>query len=136
MSRFRFLISLGSCVALFLAGAASGADLGGFGFYQEYLRTAAKAEKLSDVADYMPSWWRSRYASADAESQKAAVERLRKIAAHLTDVVLESNESADGGVRLAMKAKDQNGAVMVGDVLLVKEGGKFTVEESKWATAP
>jgi hypothetical protein len=107
-----------------------------FTFYLNYLKTAAAAETVSDVAPFMPSWWRSRYESADSDTQRGAVERLGKLAQDLQELTLEKEEPVDGGgVRLHLTARDQNDASMRGEVLILPESGSLVVEESKWATA-
>lgn len=107
----------------------------GFTFYLEYLEAASKAESVNEIAPFMPSWWRSRYESGDAESQAGVVERNRKSANDLRDVALEKEEPVDGGVRLHMTGKGPHDFPMRGNVLLLEESGSLTIEESMWATS-
>ena len=125
------------CAAMFLGGGDSHAEepSEAFGFYLNYLKTASSADAISDISPFMPSWWRGRYESADESTQSGALERQRKLARDLKDILLEKEEILDEAVRLHMTATEQNDLPMRGEVLLVREGDGFVLEETKWATS-
>ena len=106
-----------------------------FEFYLGYLKTAAAAEAIGEIAPFMPGWWRGRYETADEATQASALERQSKLARDLKDVVLEKEESLDDGVRLHMTATEQNDFPMRGEVTLMRESDSFVIEETKWATS-
>jgi hypothetical protein len=71
-----------------LVGSGSSAALAdesseGFAFYLEFLKTAAAADDLGDIAPLLPAWWRERYESADEATKAAALERKSKLARDL-----------------------------------------------------
>lgn len=125
------------CSVFVVSGGAALADDSseGFAFYLEFLKTAAAADDLGEIAPLLPSWWRERYESADEATKADALERKSKLAKDLQDVALDKAESQDDGLRLHMTAKEQNGFPMRGNVLLVRESGSFVVEEETWATS-
>ncbi|WP_282610758.1 hypothetical protein [Pelagibius sp. Alg239-R121] len=133
-----FVVGAVLCTAVILGGGrVSLADetSEAFAFYLDYLKTAAAAEKIADVAPFMPDWWRGRYESADEATQASALERQSKLARDLKDVNLESEESLDDGVRLNMTATEQNDLPMRGVVTLMRSSDSFVIEETKWATS-
>jgi hypothetical protein len=125
------------CSVFFVGGGAALADDSseGFAFYLEFLKTAATADDLGEIAPLLPSWWRERYESADETTKADILERKSKLARDLQEVALDKAEAQDDGLRLHMTAKEQNGFPMRGNVLLVRESGSFVVEEEIWATS-
>lgn len=125
-------------IGLFMGGSRSAVadeSSDAFAFYLEFLKTAAAADTLDDIAGFMPSWWRERYGSADEARKASTLARKKDIAGDLLEVALEKGEVVDDGVRLHMTAKEKNGFPMRGEILLVVDGGSFVVEEEKWATS-
>jgi len=131
------LVSALICSVFVVSGGAALADDSseGFAFYLEFLKTAAAADDLGEIAPLLPSWWRERYESADEATKAGALERKSKLARDLQEVALDKAEAQDDGLRLHMTAREQNGFPMRGNVLLVRESGSFVVEEEIWATS-
>jgi hypothetical protein len=131
------LASVLICSVFVVGGGAALADDSseGFAFYLEFLKTAATADDLGEIAPLLPSWWRERYESADETTKADILERKSKLARDLQEVALDKAEAQDDGLRLHMTAKEQNGFPMRGNVLLVRESGSFVVEEEIWATS-
>ena len=125
------------CSVFVVGGGAALADDSseGFAFYLEFLKTAATADDLGEIAPLLPSWWRERYESADETTKADILERKSKLARDLQEVALDKAEAQDDSLRLHMTAKEQNGFPMRGNVLLVRESGSFVVEEEIWATS-
>jgi hypothetical protein len=115
--------------------AAASQDSEAFTFYLRYLEASAKAKALADVTPFMPEWWTTRYARADAEAQAGALARLQSVGRDLVKVKLEKEASVPDGVRLQMTARTKDDLPMRGEVLLVREQGAFKVEESKWGSS-
>ena len=100
--------------------------------YMEYLASAQNADSPDDITSYWSGWMAESFDRGSEESKKARLERMKESASKKKDVQVVGTEKTGEYWVITLKAVYPDGEKMKGEVKMIKENGKYLIEEEYW----
>ncbi len=120
-------------IVLLMAPVAAATDSEAWTRYQEFVDACQTATSMEQLLPFLPEWRHQRHEASDEDARQSTFERLCKDAKELKDITFVSEEKADAGTVVHMKASWDD-FPMKGKVTIVQEDDGLKVEEWMWAT--
>lgn len=100
--------------------------------YLAYLTSAQKADSFDDITSYWAGWMAESFDRGSDEQKKSRLERLKKSAIEKKDAKVVGTKKEGDLMVINLKAVYPDGEKMKGQVKMVRENGKYLIEEEYW----
>ena len=134
MNRYRILciFTLTLFITAVVSIDASKAEKQPSDIYLEYLASAQNADSPDDITSYWSGWMAESFDRGSEDSKKARLERMKESASKKKDIKVVRTEKSGEYWVITLKAVYPDGEKMKGEVKMIKENGKFVIEEEYW----
>ena len=127
-----FTVFLTTCIFLYTALAENDAGKQPSDVYLEYIESAKNATTPEELTQYWSGWMAESFKYPPEDQKKSRLKRLKESAARKKEITVVGTEKTADHWIVNLKAVYPDGQKMKGRVKIIRENGKYLIEEEYW----